>query len=243
MQTKITTIKKNFQKSFEKYNSNAIIQKQVAEQLSDCIKNHHYNEVLEIGCGTGFLTKQLKNKITFNKYCANDLIEKSEIHIKNIIRDTEFYCGDFREINFNKKFDLIASNAVFQWFENIEEVFEYCKHILNKNGTLIFSTFSPNNFREIRELCGLSLSYKTADELNFLLEKNFNIEYIEQSEYIINFDNPLKIIEHMKNTGVNSLSEQIWSVKKIKEFCKEYSKNYPDLPLTYSPIIVVAKLK
>ena len=46
----------------------------------------------------------------------------------------------------------------------------------------------------------------------------------------------------MKNTGVNSLSEKVWTVKKVKEFCDKFSKKYPEAKLTYSPIIVIAKL-
>ena len=47
----------------------------------------------------------------------NDLVEKSERYIKKIIPSSNFYFGDARKIRPNQKFDLIISNAMFQWFE------------------------------------------------------------------------------------------------------------------------------
>lgn len=57
----------------------------------------------------------------------------------------------------------------------------------------------------------------------------------------MNFDNPLQILAHMKKTGVNSLAGKVWRIKEIKDFCEKYKSKYPDLNLTYSPIIVVLK--
>ena len=243
MQTDPKTIKKHFKSSIDKYSEHAVVQKIIAEKLAEELEGSFYEKILELGAGTGFLTEQLSNRIKFNEYYANDLVEKSEKFVRKYINDAVFFCGDFRRIKFNQKFDLIASNAVFQWFENMEKVFDYCKNNLKKGGILAFSTFSPNNFKEFKDVSGLGLEYKTANEIIKLLEQNFEIIKCEQFEKIISFDNPLKILTHMKNTGVNSLSSKTWSIIKIKNFCNEYSKKYPNLELTYSPIILVAKLK
>ena len=243
MQTDPKTIKKYFKKSIDKYSENAVVQKLTAEKMSTLLDNKYFDRILEIGAGTGFLTEQLSKQVTFNEYYANDLVEKSEKFVKNYIPDIKFFCGDFRRINFNQKFDLITSNAVFQWFENLEKVFDYCKNLLKPDGTLIFSTFSPENFKEFKDISGLGLEYKSFKEITQLLAKDFEILKTEQFEQILTFDNPLKILAHMKNTGVNSLSDKAWGILKIKNFCNEYSKKYPDLRLTYSPIIIMAKLK
>ena len=47
----------------------------------------------------------------------------------------------------------------------------------------------------------------------------------------------------MKNTGVNSLSEKTWTVKKVKDFCDNFTKKYKKTKLTYSPIIIIARAK
>ena len=138
-------MKKQFEKSFETYNQNAIVQKIMAEKLvSELIKiKKDFKNVLELGCGSGLLTSEIANNINYENYFANDLVSKSEKYIKKIIPEGIFYHGDARKINPSKKMDLIISNAMFQWFENIEKTSELFKQFLNKGGILAFTTFSP----------------------------------------------------------------------------------------------------
>ena len=138
---------------------------------------------------------------------------------------------------------MIISNAVFQWFENLDKVLEYYSSLLKIDGIIAFSTFSPENFLEIREVTGLTLNYKNIDELKEIVEKNFEIIHIEKFNYKMNFSTPLQVLAHMKNTGVNSLTEKHWGIKNVKEFCDKYREKFPELSLTYAPIIVVAKKK
>lgn len=243
MQPNTKTIKHQFKKSIDKYNENAIIQKQIAEILINKLPDKKYIDILEIGAGSGLLTEQISKHCSFENYYANDLVEKSEIYIKKFIPNCKFTSGDFRKIKFNAKFDLIAANAVFQWYENLEKIFEQCRQLLKPNGILAFSTFSPENYKEIKTLTGLSLNYKTQDEIIQILNKNFKIIDTETYLKTIHFDNPLKILAHMKNTGVNSLSDKPMNIKDIKHFCEQYKNSYPNCELTYSPIIVIAELK
>ena len=237
------TIKNQFKKSIDKYSENAVVQGIIANEIATYFSDSSFNSILEIGAGSGLLTQRLASACKYKEFYANDLVEKSELYVKKYVPNVKFFAGDFRKIKFNKKFDLIVSNAVFQWYENLDKIFEQCKNLLQPNGILAFSTFSPENFKEIKSITGLSLEYKSPAELTKLLEKDFEIIKIENTEHKMNFDNPLKILAHMKNTGVNSLSETHWGVKEVKDFCDKYIEKYPDLPLTYSPIIVIAKLK
>lgn len=243
MQTDPETIKKHFQKSIDKYISNAVVQEMTAERLVSKIRGENFESILEIGAGAGLLTKKLAQNCTFNQYLANDLVEESEHYVKKYIPTSKFISGDFESIKFNEKFNMIASNAVFQWFENSEDIFNKCSKLLNPNGLLAFSTFSPENFTEFKEITGLSLKYKTPEEITTLLEPRFKIVDQEAFDYTMKFETPLEILVHMKNTGVNSIAKRKWNIKDIKNFCKNYKQRFPDCTLTYSPIIVIAKLK
>lgn len=243
MQINPKIIKKQFEKSMEKYNDNAVVQKITAQKLVTNlagIKNN-FNNVLELGSGTGLLTKEFAEKITYENYYANDLTEKSKKYITQIIPELTFICGNAQKINMSKKMDLIISNAMFQWFNNLEQVSIRLSNMLTKNGMLAFSTFSPDNYREIKKLCGLSLDYKNTEELQSIFSKNFEIIYTEEFEYTMKFSNPLQLLAHMKNTGVNSLTMKQWTFKEVKEFCEKYKSAFPDLTLTYSPIIIICK--
>lgn len=243
MQINPKLIKNQFEKSMDKYDKNAFAQEILAEKLVEhLIKiKKEYNYVLELGAGTGLLTKQCTKHLLFNKYYANDLIDKSKQYITKIIPDCTFIGGNAQKIKPNKNMDLIISNAMFQWFKNLETVSESFKNILNKDGILAFTTFSTKNFYEIKSLTGLSLEYKNINEIQKELSKNFEIIYSEEFTHILKFNNPLELLAHMKNTGVNSLSQEHWTFKDVKEFCDRYKTKYPDITLTYAPIIIIAR--
>ena len=52
----LTEIQKEKVKWIESYNENAKIQKRMAEKLITFVEKKEYPKILEIGCGTGFLT-------------------------------------------------------------------------------------------------------------------------------------------------------------------------------------------
>lgn len=243
MQINPKLIKNQFEKSLDTYNENASVQKLMAEKLvTETTKiKCDFDNILELGSGAGLLTREIVKTLNFKHYFANDLVEKSQYYIKNIIPDAMFYCGNAQKIKPTQKMDLIISNAMFQWFKTIDA--DNYKNLLNTDGILAFSSFSPENFKEIRELTGISLDYKTLDELKRIFEKNFEILYVEEFIHTLKFITPLELLAHMKNTGVNALTAQHWTFKEVKDFCDKYSQKFPEITLTYAPIIFICKKK
>lgn len=243
MQINPKIIKSHFEKSMDKYDENAIVQRFLAELLSNeiAVINKKYNKILELGCGTGLLTKELASKITYNSYTANDLTDKSKKYLDKILKKYNYITANAQKISSSSKYDLIISNAMFQWFKNLDEVLFKYKTLLNKNGILAFTTFSPENFKELRQITGLSLDYKTENELKAILEKNYKILKLESLTKTIEFNTPLELLYHMKNTGVNSLSTNHWTFSEVKEFCEKYKQNFDKITLTYTPILVIAQ--
>lgn len=236
-------IKKQFEKSFETYDENAIVQRILAEILSTRVAEirSEYENILELGSGTGLLTKENAKNMKFKNYFANDLVEKSEKSVKNIIPNVRFYLGNALKIKPEQKFDLIISNAMFQWFENLDRVCENFIPMLNKGGIFAFTTFAPDNYKEIADLTGLSLDYKSLDEVETVCGKYFEVLHKEEYKQTLEFSTPLELLAHMKNTGVNSLTSKHWTIKEVKDFCDKCLDCYDIPKLTYSAIIFVGR--
>ena len=245
MQVNPKIIKKQFEKSFETYDKNATVQQLMAKKLVEALSKTeaNFDSILELGCGTGILTKEIVKSLQFKTFYANDLVEKSKIYIEKIIPNAKFYSGNALKIKPSQKVDLVISNAMFQWFSNLENISNHCKNLLNKSGVLAFSTFSSGHYSEIETLTGLSLAYKTFDEIKTVLEKDFEILYSENFTQTLQFSTPLELLAHMKTTGVNSLTTQHWTFKEVRDFCDNYKAKYPDITLTYSPVIVICRKK
>lgn len=246
MQTDYKHIKKQFEKSMKSYDKNAIVQDLMASKMViELAKiSKHFDNILELGSGTGILTKYVLKDISFKNYYANDLVEKSKIYVQKLIPNSEFFCGNALKIKPLKKIDLIISNAMFQWFENLDKAIDILKMHMTKDAILAFSSFTQDNFKEITQITGLSLKYKSQEQIETILKnKGFEILYCESFYEEMKFKTPLELLAHLKLTGVNSLSEKTWTIVKVKEFCEKFSKKYPDIILTYSPIIVIARRK
>ena len=72
MQINPKLIKNQFEKSMDKYNQNAVVQQITAEKLvAELAKiKKEFSNILELGSGTGLLTKEVVKKISFKSYCC-----------------------------------------------------------------------------------------------------------------------------------------------------------------------------
>lgn len=230
-------IHNRFAKNLKSYDENAKIQKRMAERLMSFITNHSPKKILEIGCGTGFLTKLISENIEFEKFIALDIVEECETYIKNIDTKIIFTPADVEEFlkENDETFDLIISNASLQWVENFENVVFALKNKLNPEGELILSTFGNENFREIYHVLGTTLKYYSYNELSAM----FPDSIIEPEIHIMAFDSPKDVLKHLQLTGVNGVENQVWTKKDLIKFENGYKNLCNRRPtLTYNPVYI-----
>lgn len=232
-------IQKRFAKNLDTYNDNAKIQKKMAERLLSFLERKDFNDILEIGCGTGFLTQLVNDSFNFNTYTANDIVESCEKYVKEINPKINFIPADIEKAveKSDKKYDLIISNAAFQWVENLESFIKLLISKLNEGGILLFSTFGPENFREVNFVLGKTLPYYSAKELQEIIKDYKNI--VEQEMHVMAFKTPKDILKHIKSTGVNALEMVSWTKTDMQKFENGYNNFCSGIPtLTYHPIYV-----
>lgn len=242
-------VKFRFKKSITTYDESAVIQKEMAHSLIDKILSNcgnSFHKIFEFGAGTGFLSKNILNKISFDEYYANDIIEESEYCIKNIINGVNFLPGDIEKINIDKKFDLILANAVMQWITDTDELLLKINNCLNENGCFAFTTFGEQNFKEIKETTGVSLNYLKSETLKEKCERNFDILCFEENVQTLCFDSPVEVLKHIKYSGTNGIKTQNWTISKLKHFESYYKECFginDKVTLTYNPVYMILKTK
>lgn len=235
-------IKQRFSRKLNLYNENARIQKQMAEKLINMAipfpVERRFEDILEIGCGTGLLTELADKKLDYKNYIALDIVPECKKHIEKIDSNIKFISNDIESyIEISKTFDLIISNASLQWIESLPQFINKLVSKLNPNGKLLFSTFGKENFREIYFVLGKTLTYFSKSELQEKL-KNWSPQ-IEEEVRVMAFKTPKDVLKHIQNTGVNALSQETWTKKDLVNFEKEYNSFCFNRPtLTYNPIYV-----
>jgi len=243
-------VQEKFQKSLNSYDKEAFVQRKMAANLVQILKKiagNKFDSVFEIGCGTGILTEMIVNEIEFENFTANDIVKQCENLVTKYHKKINFVFGDAEQREIIKgSQDLIISNAVFQWFDNMEKVYKNLHGKLNKNGIVAFTTFSPENLGEVRMLTGVGLDYLPLNKLKKLSSPYFHCLYQNTENISLFFKSPMKVLRHFKNTGVNSVCTKIMQGKELKTFINKYENQYGNegsVSLTYTPITILLQKK
>lgn len=155
-------LKRRFSRNARQYDQYASVQKQMASELIKMVQadGRDYHRILEIGCGTGYLTALLTEAYPRASITAVDIAEgmlsyaASRLEGKPVI----FLCEDAESMTFNSTYDLIISNATFQWFNHLEQTLAKLTAHLSEQGRLSFSTFGSETFQELHQAFGAARS-------------------------------------------------------------------------------------
>ncbi len=139
------------------------LQKEVAgELISQIVSPCPPRAVLDIGCGTGFLTIETGRKFPDAEIFGCDFAHpmvKTSFQKLSYKENSFFTTGDCEDLPYRKdSFDLAVSNLALQWTDDINRVFSETLRVLKKDGRFIFSTLGKRSLNELKE------SYKKAHE-------------------------------------------------------------------------------
>lgn len=243
-------VKKKFCRSICTYDMHAVAQQKIADKLTDIIRNFYENDprrVLEIGCGTGKLTREIITEYKNAYYYLNDINTEITGVIPSIMNNTPYslLIGDAEKIDYPVNIDLIVSASVFQWFANLPAFLLKMKNILTTDGYMFFSTFGEFNLKEIRTINGTGLDYHRMNDLEIMLQKDFSILYMYEELITLHFPSPVDVLKHLRATGVNGGFSDVWSKNKLHLFSEAYNAVFMSekgVTLTYHPIYIGVKL-
>lgn len=243
-------IAQRFANACKSYNQEAVAQYRIACHLSELMKKFvplSPKSVLEIGCGTGQFSRLMLKQLRPKQALLNDLCPEMQPELADILSTgVSFYPGDAEHLSLPTNQQLIASCSAVQWFTNIPLFLEKCYTVLAANGFLVFSTFGPDNMKEIKSLTGMALSYYSLEKWKQWLSPNYDLIHSEEEQIVLTFDNPVKVLYHLKQTGVTGISSNTpWTKGKLDIFNQQYQEKYSTkdgkVQLTYHPIYFIVK--
>ncbi|MCK5845174.1 MAG: methyltransferase, partial [Victivallales bacterium] len=195
-------VARSFSRFPEYYDANAAMQRCMAAKLADSIDaaldDDAPRSVLEIGCGTGFLTRRLFKAFPSAEFAVTDIspamVAYCERSTAELAADlgvvAEFAVFDASVDAPRREFDLIASSLAFQWVEDFSGMIDRLSFALAPGGHLAFATLADGTFVSVSAIFaeyGLELpvpSLPTALEIenalpNFAL-REFRVETISE---------------------------------------------------------------
>lgn len=105
--------------------------------LVELIQKRQRMRVVDLGCGTGELTRELHRRLdaveTVGVDSSASMLAKSSAFAGNGLR---FEQGDIATFASDQPFDLVFSNAAVQWVDDHESLFARLAALLTRNGQL-----------------------------------------------------------------------------------------------------------
>jgi malonyl-CoA O-methyltransferase len=147
--TNLTPVAERFSQSAHLYEDEAVIQREAAARFEAWLARFGDvppKHVVEIGCGTGFLTQRLRARYPGCFITATDLAPSMVERCREAMQDhpgNQFVVCDGRQAVFDPVPDWIVSTMCFQWFDPLKEVLE---HHLAQCDVLAFSIMLDGSF-------------------------------------------------------------------------------------------------
>lgn len=136
------------------YEDSAVVQRAVAQHLAAMAGRERLSargQILEIGCGTGLLTREICRRWPEATLTATDLAPamldataRQGLGVRLLAMDGEAPAFD------GPWFDLILSSLAFQWFDDLPRALTRLHGLLRPGGSLYFATMGAESFASWR---------------------------------------------------------------------------------------------
>ncbi|MGN0856310.1 MAG: malonyl-ACP O-methyltransferase BioC [Candidatus Spyradenecus sp.] len=238
-----------FARAMATYEREATVQRHEAERLTELLGTHCHllaPRILEIGCGTGMLSRLLMTRFAPRELVLNDLCPDMEICFANVPRTT-FLSGDARVLAWPGPFDLIASASAVQWLGDLATFAHRSAAVLNPGGFIAISGFGPQTLRETAELTGSALSYPTREHFEQTFAEVFEPLATEHRLHTLTFPDAYAVLRHLKATGVTATGggQGPWTRGRMEAFAAAYAQRFPaedgGVRLTYETCLFVGR--
>ncbi|WP_180114680.1 MULTISPECIES: bifunctional 2-polyprenyl-6-hydroxyphenol methylase/3-demethylubiquinol 3-O-methyltransferase UbiG [unclassified Acinetobacter] len=189
------------------------------------LSNFNEKKIIEIGCGTGHLAKELTNLIKFEHYIALEpslgMYEKAKDTLKNCkyLELNNFYISDLKS---SIEVDIILAHLVFHVVEDIDSLLKESFKRLKPNATLVISLPHPFFYNDYKKIFSKN-------------EYSYHEEIKKNTLFKISQDNTNEVevpyIHRPISYYINKFSKAGFKISELEEVFPEESIQllYPEL--------------
>ncbi|MGG0204957.1 Malonyl-[acyl-carrier protein] O-methyltransferase [Bacillus mycoides] len=222
-----TLLQKRFNGAAVSYDQYANVQKKMAHSLLSTLKER-YSEtssirILELGCGTGYVTEQLSNLFPKAHITAVDFADEmiAVAKTRKSLENVMFRCEDIEQLKLENPYDVIISNATFQWLNDLKETVKNLFNYLSEEGILLFSTFGNTTFQElhtsfqrakkekgIHNYTSIGQRFVSKEQLVNICKNPLGNVHVSETCYIESFTEVREFLHSIRKVGATNSNEE-----------------------------------
>ena len=209
--------RQGFEKAAKTYDVAAVLQREIGDRLLqrlDYVKLDP-TRVLDLGAGTGYISKQLLQRYPKSKLVAVDIalsmLKKTAQH-RNWLRKPTVVCASAESLPFkDASFDIVISNLMLQWCDDLTGVFAGINRILTGSSLLTFTTFGPDTMRELRQSWSAVDGYEHTSTFvdmhdigDHLMQAGFQQPVVDMETITLTYASLSSLMKDLKNIGASN---------------------------------------
>ena len=253
-------IRQSFASAANTYDELAALQRKVGlKLLQQLSEQSQCQQVVDLGCGTGFLTQQLVERDYIKQIVAVDIalamLKRTQVKLETA-NNVHYLCADAEYLPLmDHSIEMIISNLALQWCQNLTTVFKGFNQALKKEGKILFSTFGPNTLQELKKAWAAVDDYTHVNEFysageieGFLRQSGFkDIKIVTQSYYSY-YSSVIELMRELKGIGAHNVlshrNRQTTRKTDMQAMISGYEKNREKngIPATYEILFVSASV-
>jgi malonyl-CoA O-methyltransferase len=168
-------------------------------------------DILELGCGTGALSAELKKRypgaritlVELSREMLNRAVRRCRGGVTPVCGDAEVFLEEY-----GGRFDLIVSAAAMHWFEDPARAMVNCGRLLAAGGLFAASLFGPRTLAGLgRALAGCggpgiaAARFPGRDEVEGMLARAFTRFRLRETLLERRYPSVIDLLRQIRNTG------------------------------------------
>lgn len=167
--------------------------REVLKIVLPLLKKNNKLNILDIGCGTGQLIKDINNETEVVNYLGIDVSENMIKEAQKANKKLKFKTIPIEKFNSKEKFDIVICTHAFPYFPDKESVIQKIHDITNKNATIIIANSSTNSLKDLLinfflKATTSKASYLSIDKMKELFTKSklklSEVKIIREKKYM-----------------------------------------------------------
>ncbi|AZF29013.1 malonyl-ACP O-methyltransferase BioC [Pseudomonas sp. R2-60-08W] len=169
---------------------------------------------LDLGCGTGYFSRALAERLPAGQGTALDIAEGMLNHALPLGGAQHFVAGDAERLPLKAdSFELIFSSLAVQWCANFDAVLSEAFRVLQPGGVLAFASLCVGTLDELRE------SWRAADGLvhvnrfrtfeayqQLCAASGFRVASLERRAHVLHYPDVRSLTHELKALGAHNLN-------------------------------------
>jgi malonyl-CoA O-methyltransferase len=207
-----------FARAARSYESEAQVQRLLADRCAAACPSLA-NRVLELGCGTGLLTRELRRRLPQSSIIATDSVpgmldqargDRDSKPALFALQDASGASAACSRVRCFAPYDLVTSSALLQWIPDQGAHLRFVGGLVRLGGTYVFSAFTRTNLPELnRILAEPPFSYESFPGVEperiqtFAAQSGWRLLGVHEMEDHETLPTPIAALRHLRAMGAS----------------------------------------